>query len=289
MGFGNRPGGGNGTWGNQRFNSTSLQYPQMDHKAIADFIQEFSVAIKYWKAIQCPCTNSSTGQPNISCHTCKGLGWAYTEPEQAPEYFRAQVHNRSSSKKDGKGGYIQQGEASITFLPGVIPGDGDLIQVCQDKEIVNDEYHVVGSTLNDGTTAERLRFRDVVCVETVIVFDAVKKQVVKTLAGDWSYDEEQRRIVWNNGLPVGSKYSVRYVAVPEYIVLGNTSKPLLRVAHDDNLPDPMNTTKDVVYPFNVRAVRLDRAILQRNRGNIDLEVPSTFNNNKPAVKKGPFS
>jgi len=285
--FGNQPGSpGNGT-GSRAWPTSNMLFPQLDHKAVSDFVDQFSVAIKYWKAMQCPCVTPETGQPNISCFSCRGLGFTYGETELNPIYQRAQVHSRRSESQSGKAGRLIPGSCSVTFKPGVIPGDGDLIQICQDKEVINNEYHVVGSTLNNGATAERLRFRDIVCVENVIVWDKDQRQALPVNQSDWSFDKDQRRIVWKNGLPEGSKYSVRYIATPEYIVLGETSKPLLRVAHDDNEPDPASYRKDIVYPYNVIASRLDRAILQRNRENTSNPKENLFD--KKQGKKGIFA
>jgi len=282
--FSNRPsGGGNDGFGRRA--STNVRWPQLDHRLVTDFIDQFSSSIKYWKALSCPCTNGHTGQPNISCHECRGLGWFHKDAETSDVYLKAQVHSRRSNKVQEKGGMVTVGYASITFLPGVIPGEGDLVQVCEDREVVNDEYHVIGSTLTDGSTAETLRFRDVNCVELVVVEDKALKRIIVLQQDAWEFDPAQRRVVFKNGLPIGTKYSVRYVARPEYIVRAETAKPLLRVTHDDSLNEPQRYTKDIVYPFNVQAVRLDRAILQRQRGAVDLDTQSTFNNSSG---RGPF-
>jgi hypothetical protein len=180
---------------------------------------------------------------------------------------------------------MTKGYSSMTFLPGVIPGDGDLVQVCKDREIINSESITAGFTLNDGSTGETLRMRDVVCVENVSMLNQVTKRIVRIDESLWEYDPAQRRIVFHPELPAGTRYSVRYLAVPEYILRGDTSKPVLRVAHDDALQEPARITKDIVYPFNVQAVRLDRAMLQRLRGQLDTQTQSTFNNSKG---RGPF-
>ena len=246
---------------------------------IKEFIGTFSSHIKYWKAVHCPCTTPQTGQPNIACHICRGLGWSYLSSQTDPIYQSAQVHSRNSKKLSQAGGQVVQGTSSITFRPGIIPGDGDLVQICADREVINDEYHVVGAVLTDGSTAETLRFKDVACIENVIVRDAVTKNISQLTQDQYSFDPAARRIMTQ--LPIGSQYSIRYQAVPEYILIGETSRPLLRVTHDDNLNDPYRTGGskgiDVVYPYNVLATRLDRAIVQRQRGAIDGATQSTFN------------
>lgn len=284
MGFSNRPSSAGKPLTIKGPTGSNVRFPQVDGESIDDFIKQFSSAVRYWKAIQCPCMNGNTGQPNISCNQCRGLGWFHTEYEKDPIYQRAQVHSRRSQKQSDKGGMLTTGYASITFLPGVIPGEGDLIQVCEDREVVNDEYHVIGSTLTDGSTAETLRFRDVVCVEMVAVEDKLTKKILILERDRWTFNEQARRVELKD-LPRGTRYSLRYVARPEYVIRAETAKPLLRVTHDDGLPEPQRYTKDIVYPFNVQAVRLDRAIIQRQRGAIDLNTESTFNN---AQGRGPF-
>ena len=282
--FGNQPsspGGGGG----RRFSASNQQFPQVDHQSIVDMVNQNSVGIRYWKAIQCPCFTEQTGQPKVNCPSCRGLGWAYSEQEKEAIYARAMVHSRRSSRINEQGGWLTQGYSSMTFLPGVIPGDGDLIQVCKDQEVVNEENHVSGYKLLDGSTGETLRFRDVCCVEKVVVNDAVTKRIRDVPEDQWEFDPAQRRIVFHTPLPDGTQYSVRYIAVPEYILRADTAKPLLRVTHDDGLNDPARIRKDIVYPFNVQATRLDRAILQRLRGQLDVSTQSTFNNNKG---RGPF-
>ena len=51
----------------------------------------------------------------------------------------------------------------------------------------------------------------------------------------------------------------------------------MRVSHDESRPD-FALDEDVIYPFNVQAIRLDRAVVQRQRGAVDLTTQSTFNN-----------
>lgn len=262
-----------------------MLYPQLDGEAIGNFVNQFASTICYWKAIQCPCYNSSSGQPNIACYQCRGLGWFHNNKELGPLYEKAQVTSRKSQRMNEKGGLMTTGYASVTFLPGVIPGEGDLVQVCADREIVNDEEQVVGAKLTDGSTAESLRFRDIVCVEFVAMQNAVDKSVFKLDSSAWNFNAAERRVEFVETYPPGTKYSVRYLAVPEYIVKGETSKPLLRVTHDDSAKEPGRYTQDVVMPFNCQCVRLDRAILQRQRGAVDYTTQSTFNN---AQGKGPF-
>lgn len=280
-GFSNRPGGG-GNFGGSGRGGTNVKFPQLDREVITSFIGQFSSEIRYWKAVACPCKKPDTGQPNVSCHQCRGLGWFHLDYEKDTIYQRAQVHQRTSSKLTDAGGMVAQGYSSITLQPGVIPGEGDLVQVCKDREVVNDEYHVLGSKLTDGTTAERFRFRDIVCVELVALYNALTKSIEILPKSAWEFIPEERKIRFTSERVEGTQYSVRYLAVPEYVVRAETAKPLLRVTHDDNLPEPYRYTKDIVYPFNVKAVRLDRAILQRQRGAVDTSgktgTESTFNN-----------
>jgi len=261
------------------------KYPQLDYSSIVSFIDQHSVGIRYWKAVECPCLNLKSGQPNLNCHSCRGLGWYHLAHEIGLEYQRSMVHSRNSSERQASGGRLTVGGASITFLPGVIPGDGDLVQVCQDREVVNNEVHVVGEQLSDGSTGESFRFRDVTCVEKVIVFNEALKTVSELDASYYTFNTLTRRLDFIKPVAVGLKYSVRYVARPEFILRADTAKPFLRVMHDDRLPDPQNIRKDIVYPFQCSATRLDRAITQRQRGNIDWTAQSTYNS---PSGKGPF-
>lgn len=271
---------------NQASVGNGLKYPQLNHAEITAFIAQHSVAISYWKATACPCTSSNTGQPDIRCNICKGLGWFYLDKETDDKYKRAQVHSRNARKEQGTGGTRVSGTATVTFNPGVIPMDGDLILVCADIEGVNNEFHVVGSTLRDGSSAETLRFRDIKCIEAVIGFDVNNQNVYPIEESKWSFNPAERRIVFQDGaIANGAKYSVRYLARPEWIIMGETVKPMLRVAHDENMPDDVRYTKDIVYPFTAEAVRLDRAITQRLRGNVDTSTQSTYNNQ---AGRGPF-
>lgn len=263
------------------------KFPQVDLEEIKAFIDQGSVAIQYWKAMQCPCATPATGQPNIACHNCRGLGFIYDRAcEGDPAYQRALVHSRRSNKLNNEGGFLTQGYASITFMQGIIPGDGDLVQICVDREVVNDEYHVVGSQLQDGSSAETLRFRDVFCVERVKLFEPLTRAVVDAPKDSYYFDEGRRQVVFSDPAMAGARYSVRYQARPEYVVLGQTAKPLMRAGHDDQLPEPYRTRTDIVFPYNVQAIRLDRAIVQRMRGAADQAGPATTFNNKDG--RGPF-
>ncbi|MGZ3772951.1 MAG: hypothetical protein ACXVCY_04195 [Pseudobdellovibrionaceae bacterium] len=259
------------------------EYPQPNHEEITSFIKQWGSRIRYWKAVQCPCLNFTTGQPNIVCHNCRGLGWNHTEAETDEAYLRAKVNSRNVRKNKAQGGFNITGGASMTFLPGVIPAEGDLIQVCSDREIINDEVLVAGSTLTDYSSAEKLRFRDIISVESVFMYSDAK-EARKLAPTEWQFDKTLRQIVFTDSVPAGTQYSVRYIAVPEYIIAPDSTKPLLRVAHDDSLVYPQRIQKEVVYPYFAQATRLDRAVLQRLRGNLDTTTSTTFNN----FKKGPF-
>lgn len=282
MGFGRKPkgvGAFSSAEGTQKF-------PRPDLDTIKAFVDQFASFVRYWKAMECPCTTPATGQPNLACQHCRGLGFIYGPQEVEERYARAMVHSRRSQKMNEAGGFLTTGYASITFKEGIVPGDGDLVQVCADREVVNDEYHVLGSKLLDGSTAETLRFRDVFCVEAVRVWiEATKTPVFLKREVDWQFDPTSRTVKFLNGQLPGSRYSVRYQARPEYILLGQTSKPLLRVSHDEDIAEPFASKKDIVYPYNCLAVRLDRAIIQRMRGAVDLTVQSTFNTPEG---RGPF-
>lgn len=270
--FSVRPGSGN-------VKDNFPNYPQLPHKEIVAFIEQHSVAVRYWKAITCPCTSPDTGQPDPRCNYCRGLGWFHSSVETEEKYLRAQVHSRNSRKETGKGGVHTTGGATITFLPGVIPGDGDLVQVCADVDLVNNETHVAGSRLVDGTTAERLRYRDVLCVEKVVASGSPNTSPFEV--SGWSYDDTQHRIILPASIPEGTKYTVRYMARPEFILIGETMRPMLRVAHDEGMPADVRFKTDIVYPFMIDAIRLDRALSQRLRGNIDRTTPSTYNTGVP--------
>ena len=265
--------------------SSYSAFPQVDRNSVHDVINQFSSAISYWKAVACPCHDERSGQPALDCANCRGLGWFHTAAETGEEYQRAMVHSRQSKEITAKGGTYITGYASITLMPGVVPGDGDIIQCCKDIEVINNEHHTVGSKLTDGSSAEALRFRDIKAVEKVLVWDVDGKKLVSEVPSNaWEFVPSER-LVKLTSAPVGLKYSVRYRTTPEYVVLGQSAKPLNRVTHDDGLPDPLRTRNDIVYPFNVSAIRLDRAIASRQRGAVDLTVESTFNS---AAGKGPF-
>ncbi|EFX60533.1 hypothetical protein DAPPUDRAFT_342830, partial [Daphnia pulex] len=180
--------------GDVQVSDRNMHYPQLEFNEITQFIEDNSSPIKYWKAYKCPCTTISTMQPQINCASCRGLGWSYLNVETEWQYVKAQIHQRQSRKNYKRYGSDIVGTATMTFRSGVIPGEGDLVQCCLDREVVNDEVHVVGSTLTDGSTAETLRFRDVSCVENVLVYDAVAKTPVPVSATRWKFDAAQRRI-----------------------------------------------------------------------------------------------
>jgi hypothetical protein len=226
-----------------------------------------------------------SGQPNIACHSCRGLGWFHSAQQEAPLFRRAQVHSRSSEKKESKGGHFISGTVSITFLPGLIPADGDIIQVCADIEVINDEHHIIGELLTDGSTGEALRFRDVLCIEDVAMYSPANSESEILDPVDWTFSPSQRRIFFNRPFQVGTKYSLRYKARPEYMVMEDTVRPLLRVSHDEQLPESVVLSTDVVYPYYCRAVRLDRAITQQQRGSVDFKTASTYNSSSG---RGPF-
>lgn len=266
--------------GKTQLPSGATAYPQMDRRAIEEFVKGRSVLIHYYKAVSCPCTLENNGQPDIMCGSCKGFGWFHGDMETEEKYQRAMVHSRVSMDHDEKGGMIVTGTVSITFWPGVAPADGDIVKVCTDTDVINNEVHKLGSVFSNGISEEILRFKEVRCVERVWIWDNNDNKVYVLDEQYWQYNPTTHKIAFHASIPAGTKYAVRYQAAPEYILIGQTIKPLLRVAFDENLIEPMRSQQEIIYPYNVKAIRLDRAIRQRDREPdalpSDYQVPTTL-------------
>ncbi len=171
------------------------------------------------RARTCPCVDPDTGAPNIECPYCldqPGTLWDDGVPITvfAPARRRKDLYNAA--------GHLLEGVVTLTFPTSVTPGHLDWIELTAAECVVNRETHKRGELDPLGRSAERLRFPDVLAVESI---DAIVGGVLQTYLPDTEFTVGfDASIQWVTGPPAQTLYTVRYVARPVYVCWGPESR-----------------------------------------------------------------
>lgn len=240
----------------------------MTHFSYSDvynFVRGHGVACKVHQAILCPCVEKSTGQPRINCHVCFGTGFYYTEEIKPFEKsqcvdHRMIINNRAWNKDFQKpGGYTQKGSASATAYT-FTPSTGDKIQPLKDIEVINDEMHQKGAKFQNGSSSEYLLMEDIIKVESIFTVNAAFDQVTKFLP-EINFTMNGREIMWLLGQPqpaLNERYTVRYQAIPEYIIMGAQAQ--FFVEHDEDEPFQVREEIDKLILWEIDLIRVNEMI-----------------------------
>ncbi len=205
---------------------------------ILNEINSMGVMVSYSKAQQCPCFDPRRSEGDANCPVCKGLFYQW---ESTPSFtVKALITNRDSNRQLTETGAWETGIVSATLPPQIIPADFDKVTIVNDVVAVNNEVLRVGATYSNGNSREVLRFRTVTQVESLQI---INNGVIQTLVQGADYTVNGNKIAWVNSPATGTLYSVRYLAVPEFLVFKN--QPHLR--RNDN----------VKFPYFVKLQRLD--------------------------------
>lgn len=158
------------------------------------------------------------------------------------ETLKALITTRDSTKDRKEAGIWETGLANCTIPSEIIPSDMDKIIVVQDRVAINNEIFTKGSSYPNSVSKERLRYRKIILVEDVRTLDDVF-----TIGTDVDVDKTTGTILWSGEhVPAtGVQYTVRYIAVPEYLIMKNA--PRFRQDGDSN-----------VAPHLLKILRLDR-------------------------------
>ena len=245
------------------------QADSLTHLSFSDlknFVRAHGVSALIKRAIVCPCVKEDTGQPSINCGVCRGTGFAYLEnnPENSNCTGKRIIMGARSQQKNWnrKGGYTKTGQTTAVICD-YLPSVGDLVQPKVDIEIINDEFHKRGHLYNNGKTSEFLFHERIKKVEGIYCVNADKTQLVSYIK-DIDFRMNERLIEWiqgGNSPNLGERYTVRYQAIPEYIVL--TSEPSFHVEHDDDEPLSVRETFDKPIVYDVSLVRVDQILKGR--------------------------
>jgi len=205
----------------RKFGYESL-YELREIDNIQEAILKFGVSIEYRKAMRCPCGAEERGEAKYYCAVCRGDGWIWGDPltDADGNLIRALVSNRVSQKSWEEFGAWPTGTAFCTLPAGITPAAMDKIIPVDDRIIVNDEFLRFGEMFPDDTSAEILRYQNVLKIEAIQSLNGAYYQGKHfKLIGN--------RIEWIIKLDYLEAYSLRYEAIPEYLIL--KEQPQLRV------------------------------------------------------------
>lgn len=161
----------------------------------------------------CPCIDRNTGNADVGCPHCQGemLLW------DAGREIRVLMFGRSRRDQYDVPGLLFQGTCNVTFPTGVIPAHYDRLDLVDARMVVTGELLVRGDIDKLGRSRERLqqKFISVEYCEAIVDDQLIAYQYGQdfTVDGDgvvrWSLGA---------GPPDGARYSMRYVAVPAFVV-----------------------------------------------------------------------
>lgn len=209
-------------------------------------IQTFGVKVEYCKAMRCPCRKNERGEAKFYCERCLGDGWIWGNPIRKPdgELIRALISNRISEKSWEEFGVWESGTAFCTFPAGITPAEMDKVIPVDDAITINDEILLYGDKFPDDSSAEVLRYKKIIEVESIVTLN-------REYYPDKDFHLVGNRVQWIANLEYKQPYSVRYKAVPEYLIFKN--QPQLRI-------DAVSEK-----PFFTRLMRLDKALPTRQQ------------------------
>jgi len=226
------------------------------HLSVDEFNEElltFGSSAELRRATWCPCIRIDTRQADASCERCRGNGHYY--PPELREPVMVLDVSRSASMRWAAAGLVAQGEVTMTFPCGIIPGQFDMVLPDDDHHVVNqvlfaqrtrrltDTDHLrtdrtaYSGALKQPQVAryERLLYPTDVCIESVHYEDedgtlckpSEGAHYRLRLFNEWEW-------IGDAGPPPGGAWVVRYRAPAAYIVQG--AAPLVRRAAGEVMP-----------------------------------------------------
>jgi hypothetical protein len=216
---------------------------------------------EYRRAINCPCVRIETRQAALDCQVCRGLGRVY--PARLREPLIVLDTSRTATMKWAAAGLMAQGNITLTFPCGIIPGIGDMVLPSTDVHVVQ-EYlfrdgtrRVSDDQLRDRRTRAdhrkvplkgrdaKLLYPDPDQIECVVYIDDAGELVFALPSIDYKLHNDGR-LTWlaDKGPASGHAVTVRYRAPAAYVI--HNSGPILRRENSENMP------------YRVMAQRLDK-------------------------------
>jgi hypothetical protein len=175
--------------------------PHFDAERFDQLIAEHGTPARLRKARSCPCWDV-TGHPRRLCPHCDGLGIAWAEPQEA----RVLMPGRDRRDQYDWMGYQLQGITHMTMQAPFTPAHYDLVELTAAELVITRERHVWNGN------PVRLRMPSVKLVESVLyIAGADLVEADATLAGN--------TVALGAAVPSGTQITVRYVAMPAYVIL----------------------------------------------------------------------
>lgn len=180
----------------------------------ADFKPEYfdsAIATKGYKmlwesAMVCPCQDPISGQPDVACKHCFGLGYFY----YTKEHTRAIVTSINGRKDQTPIGIRDAGTAYLTPVSVVNMG-------FRDRVTFTDFRAMFGETLLRTEQGDGLRYR---CLEvSAMMWEG--KMYNHTVDFNIIRGELQDYVEWiTQDIPLGERYSIQYQTHPSYVCMG---------------------------------------------------------------------
>lgn len=194
---------------------------QFDIPGWADFVADYGVTMRYYRADICSCVLQNNGVPDPECSCING----YQYPDA---YIERKLLRTSSAKNSGmeRDGRVEDGQCNVS-IPSIYQVAIDILgnKTYADNEI----YHKVSIGDIFALPGRRQRARDILkkgIRDTLKAFDVQRIINVSSIDTQYVYNTDYRyktttkEIVWNTGRGPGDgeTYTVEYECFMQYIV-----------------------------------------------------------------------
>jgi hypothetical protein len=221
-------------------------------------IEAHGNSCEYRRAMLCPCRRIDAGTPALGCKHCRGLGYLYPPSMRMPMILLDV--SRSGNLKLVAAGLVAQGQISLTFPRGFLPGRGDIVLPDGDLHLVQEQLwrggtrRVPREALREDREPGAVPLVQRPRLERLLYPCEVQIEAVYYIAGENLHCArpseytltDDNRWTWREGFgpEEGEAWSIRYRAPAAYMV--ENASPVFRHEADEGCP------------YRVEAKRLDR-------------------------------
>ena len=160
-------------------------------------------------------TPGTAGQPDPNCPFCRDLPGSVHDDGTAITVLGPGRLQRNEYLQAGQ---VLEGAVTFTWLSVLLPGHLDLLTLTLAQVVVNNEYHKRGDADPIGRSTERLTLPAAAILSVERASARVGTDLVRYAYGDAFTVDDAGAILWDDGPPAGTIYSVRYVARPVFVI-----------------------------------------------------------------------
>lgn len=188
--------------------------------AFEELVLQKGLRVQHEKNLACPCKDETSGQANVECVDCNGMGFLFKDPN----IFRAVVQSVGFNNKGKAAGKLDDGNSSVTMVWTDRIAWMDKITVLDGEDVFYEiVYPKVRNIIAGGTECSALMTYVPLSVKDIHLYVDKSTPSVELVSGV-DYTVNGRKITLSDDLRdnIGSvgKYnlSIRYTHNPQYLV-----------------------------------------------------------------------